>query len=114
MRRLLANLALAAIVGPLLGPLAIALQTSEAPACCLPGGKHHCRQTPTGQGFNSRTDKCTYASSAMATQVKAVAAAPFGLAEPELIAYFGPITGRSGYRFADRELFGRGPPVPRL
>jgi hypothetical protein len=113
-RRLLAHLALAAIVGPLLGPLAIALQTSGTPACCLPGGKHHCRQTPTGQGFDSRTDKCTYASSAMATQVKAVAAAQFGVAELEVLGYFGPITARSGYRFADRELSARGPPVPRL
>lgn len=114
MRRLLAHLALATIVGPLLGPLAIALQTSETPACCLPGGKHHCRQTPNGQGFNSQTDKCPYASLAMATQVKAVAAAQFGLAKPEVVGYFGPITARSGYRFADRELSARGPPVPHL
>jgi hypothetical protein len=114
MRRLLAHLALAAIVGPLLGPLALALQTSGTPACCLPGGKHHCRQAPTGQGFNSPTDKCPYASLAMATQVKAVAAAQIGLAEPEVIGYFRPITARPGYRFADRELSARGPPVPRL
>jgi hypothetical protein len=114
MRRLLAHLALATIVGPLLGPLAIALQTSATPACCLPGGKHHCRQTPNGQGANSQTDKCPYASLAMATQVNAVAAAQFGLAKPEVIGYFGPITPRSGYRFADRELSARGPPVLHL
>jgi hypothetical protein len=114
MRRLLAHLALAAIVGPLFGPLAIALQTSAIPACCLPGGKHHCRQTPTGQGFTSQTDKCPYASLAMATQAKSVVATQFGLAKPEVIGYFGPITARSGYRFADRELSARGPPVPHL
>jgi hypothetical protein len=50
----------------------------------------------------------------MATQVKAVAAAQFGVAELEVLGYFGPITARSGYRFADRELSARGPPVPRL
>ena len=114
MRRLLAHFALATIVGPLLGPLAIALQTFPTPACCLPGGKHHCRQTSNGQGFNSQTDKCPYTSLATATEVKAVAAAQFGLAKPEVIGYFGPITARSGYRFADRDLSARGPPVPRL
>ena len=114
MRRLLAHLALATIVGPLLGPLAIALQTSATAACCLPGGKHHCRQTPIGQGYNSQTDKCPYASLAMATQVKAVAAAKLGLTKPEVIGYFVPITTRSGYRFADRALSARSPPVPHL
>jgi hypothetical protein len=114
MRRLLAHLALATIIGPLFGPLAIALETSATPACCLPGGKHHCRQTPNGQGFNSQTDKCPYASLAMATQAKAVAAAQVGLAEPEFIGYFGPITARSGYRFADREWSARGPPLRHL
>jgi hypothetical protein len=114
MRRLFAHLALAAIFGPLLGPVAMVLQTSATPACCLPGGKHHCRQTPNGQGFNSQTDKCPYASLTTATQVKAVAAAQLGLAKPGVIGYFGPITARSGYRFADRELSARGPPVPHL
>ena len=114
MRRLLAHLALATIVGPLLGPLPIALRTSATPACCLPGGKHHCRQTPNGQAFNSPTDKCLYACLATATQVKAVAAAQFGLAKLEVNGYFGPTTARSGYRLTDRDLSARGPPVPHL
>ena len=114
MRRLLANIALAAILSAFALPLAVALQSSQIPACCLPGGKHHCKQTPTGQGFNGPTDKCPYASLAMAIEVRAVAAAQFALAEPEIIGYLGRITARSGYRFADRELSARGPPVPRL
>jgi hypothetical protein len=103
---------MAAIFGSLVGPLTIALQTSGTPACCLPGGKHHCGQTQTGQGFNGQTDKCPYASLAIATHVKGVAAARCELADPEVIGFFGPIIARSGYQFADRELSARGPPVP--
>jgi hypothetical protein len=114
MRRLLAHLALATIVGPFLGPWAIALQTSATPACCLPGGKHHCRQTSPGAGFNRQNDKCPYASLAIATEAKAISAAKFGFATPDDIKYFVPTAARTGSRLAVRELFARGPPAPSL
>jgi len=74
-RRLLANLALAAMLSIVALPLAVALQSSQTPACCLPSGKHHCRQSPTGPGFKSKNDECPYASLVVATEVKAVRAA---------------------------------------
>src|SRR5580704_4628611 len=114
MRCLIAHLALAAIFSSLLSPLAIALQNSGTPACCLPGGKHHCRQTPTGPGFNRQNDKCPYASLAIATEVKALSAAKFDLAAPCDFRYFAPIAARSGSRLAARELSARGPPTPSL
>jgi hypothetical protein len=114
MRRLLAHLALAAIFSSLLSPLAIALQSSGTPACCLPGGKHHCRQTPTGAGFNRQNEKCPYASLAIATEAKAVSTTKFDLAAPEDFSYFAPIAARSGHRLAARKLSARGPPAPSL
>jgi hypothetical protein len=114
MRRLLAHLALAAIFGGLLSPLAIALKSSGTPACCLPGGKHHCRQTPTGHGFNRQNEKCPYASLAIATEVKAARAAKFDLAAPDDTGYFPPIEARSGYSSVARKLSARAPPAPSL
>jgi hypothetical protein len=111
MRRLLAHLALAAIFSSFLSPLAVALQNSGTPTCCLPGGKHHCRQTPTGPGFKSQNDKCPYASLAIATEVKAVSAAKFDLAAPDDVRYSATIAPRSGFQFAARELAARGPPT---
>jgi hypothetical protein len=110
MRRLIAHLALAAILSSFLSPLAVALHSSGTPACCLPGGKHHCRQTPTGPGFKSQNDNCPYATLAITTEVKAVRVAKFGLAAPAVVGYFGVVAVRGGYRFIASELSARGPP----
>jgi hypothetical protein len=114
MRRVIAHVALAAIIGSLLSPLAVALQNSGTPACCLPGGKHHCRQSSSGTGFKSQNDKCPYASLGMATEVKAVHEAKFDLAAPAVISHFGPVAVQVEYRFTAGELSARGPPLSSL
>jgi hypothetical protein len=114
MRRLLANLALVAILSTFALPLAVALQSSQIPACCLPSGKHHCRQSPTGPGFNRKNDECPYASLVVATEVKAVRAAKFDLAATTVIDYFGLVSVQPGYRIALGELSARGPPISFL
>lgn len=111
MRRLLAHLALGAIFSSLLWPLALALQSSGTPACCLPGGKHHCRQSPTGPGFKGQNEKCPYATLAIATAVKAVRVAKFDLAAPAVIGHLGLVAVRTGYRFIASGLSARGPPL---
>jgi len=110
MRRLLANLALAAILSTVALPLALALQSSQIRACCLPSGKHRCRQSPTGQGFNNKNDECPYASPLVATEVKAVHAAKFDLAALTVVGYLGSVSVQPGYRIAPGKLSARGPP----
>jgi hypothetical protein len=111
MRRLIAHLALAALFSSLLSPLAVALQNSGTPACCLPGGKHHCRQTPTGPGFRTQTDKCPYASLVVATELKAARVAKFDLAAPTVAGYFEPVVVQAGYRIIASEFSARAPPL---
>jgi hypothetical protein len=112
MKRLLANLALTAILGVFALPLAAALQRSQTPVCCLPGGKHHCTQAPSESGLKGKNDRCPFAPPALATAVTtAVGAARYTLAEPALVGYFGPTAVQSAHRVAIRELPARGPPV---
>jgi hypothetical protein len=111
MRRLLANLALTAILGVFALPLAAALQQSQTPICCLPGGKHHCQQAPSGAGLKDKNDRCPFAPPSLATAVTtAVGGARFTLAEPVVVGYFGPIAAPSDHLTAIRELSARGPP----
>jgi hypothetical protein len=77
MKRVLANFALAAIVSTFAWPLLVSLQRSETPACCRPGGKHHCGQKPNGTGFQSKTDACPYASHFLATSFTGLSFAKF-------------------------------------
>jgi hypothetical protein len=112
MRRLLANLALTAILGVFALPLAAALQQSQTPICCLPGGKHHCQQAPSGAGLKDKNDRCPFAPPALATTLTiAVDAASYTLAEPVVVGYFGPTAVQSDHLVAIRELSARGPPV---
>jgi|SRR5580692_9439888 hypothetical protein len=115
MRRLLANLALAAILSGFALPLAVTLPLSQTPACCLPGGKHHCRQAPAGAGLKDKNNTCPFAPPALATAVTtAIGAASFTLAESVIVGYFEPIAVQSDHRVAIRELSARGPPVVLL
>jgi hypothetical protein len=112
MKRLLANLALTAILGVFALPLAAALQRSQTPVCCLPGGKHHCQQAPSGAGLKDKNDTCPFAPPVLATAVTtAVGEASFTLAEPVVVGYFGPTAVQSDRQVAIRELSARGPPV---
>ena len=111
MRRLLANLALAALLSTLVLPLALALRTSATPACCLPGGKHHCSQKPSGVGFTSKTDACPYASQFVATGFTAFQLAQFKVAGPDVSRYLGSAVIQSGHRVTIRPLADRGPPT---
>lgn len=112
MRRLLANLALTAILSVFALPLAAALQQSQTPICCLPGGKHHCRQVPSESGFKDKNDRCPFAPPVLAiATTKAVGVASLTLAEPVVVSYFAQISVPSGQRVAIRELSARGPPV---
>lgn len=112
MKRLLANLALTAILSAFALPLAAALQQSQTPMCCLPGGKHHCRQVPSESGFKDKNDKCPFAPPVFATAITtAVGVASFTLAEPVIVGYFGPTAASWDHAIAIRELSARGPPV---
>jgi hypothetical protein len=115
MKRLLANLALAAILSGFALPLAFALQVSQVPACCLPGGKHHCRQAPSETGLKDKNDTCPFAPPVLALAITtAVGAAICELAGPVIVGYFGPIAVQSDYRVAIRKLSARSPPVAFL
>jgi len=69
MKRLFANLALVAVLGVFVLPLAASLRGPDVPVCCLPGGKHHCLQHPAGTGpsFKIKTDACPYSPRFVAT-----------------------------------------------
>ena len=110
MRRLFTHLALAAFFSNLLSPLAVTLQSSGTPLCCLPGGKHHCRQNPAEPGFRSQSGKCPYGLLAIATQQKIVRADNFDLAPPRILDYFNLVDVQSACRFTAGSLFPRGPP----
>ena len=111
MRRLFANLALGAVLSTLVLPLTLALQTSGTPACCLPGGKHHCNQKPTGAGFRSQTDACPYASQFVATSFTAVQLDQLKFAGPEVSSSLGSTVIRAGHRITIRPAADRGPPA---
>jgi hypothetical protein len=115
MKRLLANIALTAILSTFALPLAATLQPSQMPACCLPGGKHHCKQAPSEAGLKDKNDRCPFAPPAFATAITtAVGVASFTLAGPAIVGYFGLIAAPSDHRVAIRELSARGPPVVSL
>jgi hypothetical protein len=115
MKRLLANLALTAILSSFALPLAAALQLSQTPACCLPGGKHHCQQVPSGAGLKDKNDICPFAPPTLATAITtAVAEAIFKLAGLVIVGDFGPNVAQTEHLIAIRELSARGPPVAFL
>ena len=114
MRSFLANLALAAILSTFILPLAAAFEIAATPGCCLPGGKHHCNQSPTGPGFKTQNDKCPYRSQIVATGATAIGSAKFDLAELDVSGHFGQIAAQVGHPFGGRELSARGPPISFL
>ena len=111
MKRLLANLALAAILSTFVLPLGVAFEASGTPVCCLPGGKHHCTQNPTGLGFKSKTDACPYASQFLATGFTGLYLAKFELGSPALAGRLVTILVDVCHRVAGWQPFDRGPPV---
>lgn len=114
MRRLLANLALAAILSTFILPLLVAFEIEATPACCLPGGKHHCNQGRNGPGFKNQNDKCPYHSQVVATAVTAIGSAQFDLAGPDVRGRFRQVAAQAGHRIPARELSARGPPMSLL
>jgi hypothetical protein len=115
MKRLLANIALTAILSTFALPLVAALQPSQMPACCLPGGKHHCKQVPSEAGLKDKNNRCPFVPPAFATAItSAVGVASFTLAGPVIVGYFGLIAAPSDHQVAIRELSARGPPVVSL
>ncbi len=110
MKRFVANLAVAAILGTFALPLAIALQNSGIRACCRPGGKHHCTQMPTGSGFKSKTDACPYASQFLATHLTTLHPPQFELYAPHPVGAVDPTFAPSFHRIAGPTASDRGPP----
>ena len=111
MRRLLANLALAAVLGVLILPLGVPLQTSGTPVCCLPGGKHHCTERSNGLGFYSKTEACPYASQLLATGLTGLYLNKFEIAGPALAGFCATILACLFHRLISRQLSLRGPPA---
>jgi len=112
MKRLLAKFALAAILSTFALPLVASLQKPEIPACCLPGGKHHCTQNSTGTGFKSQTDPCPYASQFLAAGLTGLYLARFEMAALGVGDFTTLIRTRPRCRIAVRHLSDRGPPTP--
>jgi hypothetical protein len=111
MRPLTAHLVLATILSSVLSPLALGPMTAGTPACCLPGGKHHCGQSHKGLGFTSQKDKCPYASLAVLTNVRAIRVEKFDLATPALSDYWTSAAIPVRYWTMPGQLFTRGPPL---
>jgi len=114
MKRLLANLAFAAILSSSALPLVASLQKPEIPACCLPGGKHHCTQNSTGTGFKSKTDPCPYASQFLAAGLTGLYLDRFEMAAPGVGDFTTATLAGPCQRIANRHLSDRGPPTPSL
>ena len=110
MKRLLANLALAAILSTFVLPLGVALEASPTPLCCLPGGKHHCTQKPTGPGFKSKTDTCPYAKKFLAISFSGFFFNEFEMAGPGVAGEICVAETSTDYRAAVRQISNRGPP----
>jgi hypothetical protein len=113
MKRLLANLALTAILSTLVLPLGVALETSSAgtPVCCLPGGKHHCTERPSGAGLTGKSDGCPYASKFLATGFTGLHVAKFEFSGAAAAGRFAAIAAFANYRIAGRQPTDRGPPA---
>ena len=116
MRRLFASLALAAILGVFVLPLAASMRRPEVPLCCLPGGKHHCTQHPagTGTGFKGKTDACPYLSHFIATSVTGLQHEKFEIDCPGASDFIPPTLALADHRSVARQLSDRGPPAPSL
>jgi hypothetical protein len=104
MGRLFASLVVAGILAGVLSPLAVALGTASRPACCLPSGKHHCSQYPSGPGFTSKSDQCPYSSEVVVSGFQELEAINFALAAPQVTRHFGVMAASGAYRVAFREL----------
>jgi hypothetical protein len=89
MGRLFASLVVAGILAGVLSPLAVALGTASRPACCLPSGKHHCSQYPSGPGFTSKSDQCPYSSEVVVSGFQELEAINFALAAPQVTRQLG-------------------------
>src|ERR1700730_9704432 len=84
MRRLLASIALSAILVGVLSPFAVATQFSTFHACCLRVGKHHCKQSSEGTGFHASSSRCPYSFPVVVTGITGLHAAKFNLLSPVL------------------------------
>jgi hypothetical protein len=114
MKRVLANLALVAIVSTFAWPLVVGLARSETPACCRPGGKHHCGQKPDGPGLYSKIDACPYASHFLATGFTGLFLATFEMAGLSSGGSIRVTPTPTDNRVAGRLPSDRGPPVLSL
>jgi hypothetical protein len=111
MKRLLANLALAALLCTFVLPLAGVLQRAETPACCLPGGNHRCTQKPPVSGFNRATGSCPYLSHFLATSFAGLYLAKFEIAGPSIAKFIPTTFSCAVHRIAGPRLSNRGPPA---
>jgi hypothetical protein len=87
MRRLMAQVALAAMCsGPLL-PLFAATQLSTVYACCVRRGKHHCQESSDSSGgyeFRAVHNKCPYSVPTTVIRLQGLHATKFDLSLPSL------------------------------
>jgi hypothetical protein len=101
MKRLFANLTLAAIVSIFFLPLAASLRKPEVPVCCLPGGKHHCTQGSSETGFNSNAQVCPYISHFLAAGFTGLYLGKFELAGLAVVDLILAAPECTGHRIAD-------------
>jgi hypothetical protein len=110
-KRLLANLALVAVISTFVLPLGVAFETRGTPVCCLPGGKHHCTQKSTGPELKGKTDACPYVSQLLATGFTGLYLPKFELGGPAVVGLLAVIVAYSYYRNAGLRASDRGPPA---
>lgn len=111
MKWLFANLALFAILSTFLLPLDASFQKPQVPACCLPGGKHHCNQKPAGTGFQAKGERCPYASQFVAAGFTGVGLAHSQVAGLEFVGFLVVAVVSAGQRSVCRQRSDRGPPT---
>jgi hypothetical protein len=111
MRRLVANLALTTILSIFFLPLAASLRKPEVPVCCLPGGKHHCTQSSTGTGFNSKAQVCPYLSHFLTTGFTGLYLGKFELVGLAVAGFILAASACAAHRISSRHVSDRGPPT---
>lgn len=117
MRRLMAQIALAAMCGGPLLPLFAATQLSTVHACCLRRGKHQCLGSSDPSGgyeFRAAHNKCPYLVPTRVIRFQGLHATKFDLSLPPLEADVAQTSGDHFCLVNARASCARGPPLVPL
>jgi hypothetical protein len=114
MRRLAAQLALAAIYATLLAPFTVAGQQASLHACCLRTGMHHCQTDSHEAGLHSATNSCPYSTPPLLASHNGIQAAEFHITSPAVTGFVIYLKYHSHSPALVRDAAARAPPVALL